>query len=374
MEENSSGSNHPSFRKGDIASLVGRDFQEVAELLHDIVAGKLNDGQPVEIEDLEVPQGAGTSNETIMFRVRWTDSGGAEHYRGLVLRIAPTAYQLFLDPRMEDQFRLLRKLRELGQVSVPEVLHFEPSDHPFGRPYMLMERLEGSVPITFPPYNAGGFLFDASVADRRKAWEEAVDQMAIINTTPLSEVEFLAETDGDGSFEEGLEWWHRMAEWAKVAHFPAIAELREWLQENAPADPPVGLSWGDARPGNIMFGPDFGVAGVMDWEQLSLGGALLDIGWWLYFDRFHSESLGLERLEGLCTREETISRWEAITGIKVTEIEWYEMLAGYKLAIITARKIQVEKTSQPQNNGNNNIITQQNARMRGIGGPEDVLN
>ena len=35
----------------------------------------------------------------------------------------------------------------------------------------------------------------------------------------------------------------------------------------------------------MMFADDFTVAGVMDWEQLSLGGALLDIGWWLFFDR-----------------------------------------------------------------------------------------
>lgn len=365
---------HASFRKTDVASRVGRDMDDVAQALRRIVGRHIAtraDGE-IAIHDLKLPVGAGSSNETILFDAEWREEGNAVRH-GMVLRIGPADFQLFMDPRMRDQYRLLGALHRIGNVRVAEPLLFDDSGEPFGQPFLIMEKLHGTVPVSFPPYNSGGFLFDATAAQRRTAWESAVDQLAEVARTPLDAVSFLAETDGDGSFGEHIEWWHRMGRWAKVDHLPAIASLREWLEANRPSNPPPGLSWGDARIGNMMFGEDFTCTGVMDWEQMSVGGALVDMGWWLWFDRFHSDTLGFTRLEGLGDRAETIARWEAATGIAVRDLEWYELFAGYKVALITARKAALEGNIAPSNNGNNNIATQQNAVMRGTGQPEDVL-
>ena len=363
---------HPAFRKSDIAAEMGRDLDEVAGQLQGIVSRTLAGGGEVEIRDLSLPVGAGSSNETILFTARWTDDDKTRE-QGLVLRIGPSRFQLFMDPRMADQFRLLQALHRIGRVKVARPLLFDDSGAPFGPPFMLMERMRGQVPVTFPPYNSAGFLFDATPDQRRTAWESAVDQLAEVALTPPDDVAFLGEADGDGDFAQHVDWWHRMGRWAKVDHLPAIAAARAWLDANTPADPPPGLSWGDARIGNMMFGLDFRIVGVMDWEQMSLGGALLDLGWWLWFDRFHSETLGLTRLEGLGDRNQTITRWQDRTGITVRDLEWYEIFAGYKVALITARKAALEGNNAPANNGNNNIVTQQNARMIGIDQPEDVL-
>ena len=365
-------SRHASFRKTDVAARVGRDFDEVSQALATIVGERIAGGAEVEIRDLKLPVGAGSSNETILFDAEWEESA-TKVTRGMVLRIGPADFQLFMDPRMQDQYRLLGALHALGKIKVAEPLLFDDSGSPFGQPFLVMEKLYGTVPVSFPPYNSGGFLFDATPAQRRVAWETAVDQLAEVAKTPLDAVSFLAETDGDGSFAEHVEWWHRMARWAHVDHLPAIAELREWLEANTPQDVPAGLSWGDARIGNMMFDDDFVCSGVMDWEQMSLGGALVDLGWWLWFDRFHSDTLGFERLEGLGDRKETLDRWQSATGIEVRDMHWYEMFAGYKVAIITARKAALEGNNAPGNNGNNNIATQQNAIIRGIEPPTDVL-
>lgn len=365
-------SRNPAFRKTDVAGRVGRDLDTVAAQLRDVVSTRLAAGAEVTISDLTLPVGAGSSNETILFDARWS-AGGTDQRQGMVLRIGPSGFQLFMDPRMRDQHRLLDALHSIGKVKVARPLLFDDSSAPFGQPFMLMEKLQGRVPVSFPPYNSGGFLYDASVAERRRAWEDAVDQLAQIALTPLKAVAFLAETDGDGSFAEHIDWWHRMGRWAKVDHLPAIAELHDWLEANRPSGSPPGLSWGDARIGNIMFADDFSVAGIMDWEQMSLGGPLLDIGWWLWFDRFHSDTLGFTRLDGLGNRAETIARWQAATGITVRDVEWYELFAGYKVALITARKAALEGNNAPSNNGNNNIATQQNAVIRGIDRPADVL-
>jgi aminoglycoside phosphotransferase (APT) family kinase protein len=353
---------NPSFRKADIASVVARDFGEVAEQLSKIVSANLAGGAKVHVRDIKAPIGAGTSNETLLFVADWQGPDGPVS-RGLVLRVAPSKFQLFMDPRMGDQVRLLQTFHRTERVKVAEPLLYVDGKEPFGAPFMLMERLVGQVPVSFPPYNAKGFLAEATVEQRRTAWESAFHQLTQIATTPVEDVAFLAETEGDGSFEAQMEWWRQSARWAKVDHYPAIAELEAWLAENTPVDPPIG---------NMMFDANFEVAGVMDWEQVALGGALLDLGWWLYFDSFQSDGLGLERLEGLGTREETISRFQDITGIEVRDIRWYELLAGWKVAILTARKAILENRSAPNDNCNNNIVTQRNATLMGWPKPADI--
>ena len=71
---------------------------------------------------------------------------------------------------------------------------------------------------------------------------------------------------------------------------PIVDRLWEWLEANVPSATPTGLSWGDARLGNTMFDDDFRLVVVMDWELVSLGTPIMDLGWWLFFDDVHSET------------------------------------------------------------------------------------
>ncbi|TZG27387.1 phosphotransferase family protein [Sphingomonas montanisoli] len=363
---------NPSFKQSNVAETIGRDMTETAAQLRDLVSRHVAGGAPVEVENLKLPVGAGNSNETILFDARWTVDGVAQQ-RGMVLRIAPNGYQLFKDPRIADQYRLMQVLTEIGKVRVATPLHFDGGTEPFGAPYFLMGKLDGFVPVTFPPYNSAGKLFDATIAQRRTAWESAMEQLCEIALTPLDEVAFLADNPDDGDFDAHFRMTLDECRWSKADHVPIIAQTEQWLIANKPKNPPAGLSWGDARIGNMMIGPDFQISGVMDWEQLSLGGALLDLGWWLFFDAFHSVNLGLTRLEGLGTRDETLAYFRGRTGIDTAEVQWYEVLAGYKLALIMARKLIMEKSSDPGNNANNNIITIQLARSLGIEAPGDVI-
>ena len=85
------------------------------------------------------------------------------------------------------------------------------------------------------------------------------------------------------------------------------------------------------------------------------------------------DTLGLKRLDGLGSRQETLDRWQGVTGIRPTDVEWYETLAGYKLAVITGRKVMLEGNQGPRNNPNSNIITQMLARTLGWPAPKDII-
>jgi aminoglycoside phosphotransferase (APT) family kinase protein len=134
-----------------------------------------------------------------------------------------------------------------------------------------------------------------------------------------------------------LDYWHRNLLWAADGSpSPTIDAAWHHLSASVPPDTPTALSWGDARIGNMIFDAGAPVA-IIDWEMASLGGAHLDIGWWLMTDLVHSAQMGCARLDGLGTRSETIAVWSAATGLDAADIEWHEAFAALKLGVAIGR-------------------------------------
>jgi aminoglycoside phosphotransferase (APT) family kinase protein len=74
------------------------------------------------------------------------------------------------------------------------------------------------------------------------------------------------------------------------------------------------VCWGDRRLSNILYGPQFEVAAVLDWEIAYIGDHEADLAWMLFVDWACSEYEGVPRLDGTPTREETVDRYEQLSG------------------------------------------------------------
>jgi aminoglycoside phosphotransferase (APT) family kinase protein len=229
-------------------------------------------------------------------------------------------------------------LHASGVVRVPEPLFLEPDPSIVGLPFFVMARVEGHVPVGSPHFATAGFLFDASVDQRRSAWHSAVSQLASIARVPLDQLPFLDRPDyGPNGLSQEREYWKRAGDWACEGEVPDwLLDLESWLCKHAPNDPD-GMSWGDARIGNMSFDHDFRVKAVFDWEQATNAGVRQDLGWWLFFDRYQTEGLGHARLDGFGTRGETVDLWQEVSGVPAGDQVWYEAFAGYKLSIIGVR-------------------------------------
>lgn len=316
----------------------GRDLAAAAAALRPWLADRLGAGR-VEIGGFAYPQGAGASNETILFEAR-RSAGGRDHVDELVLRVAPRPdYQMFLEPEFRMQYDLLAALQGIESVRVPEVLWFEDDRALLGQPFFVMRRMRGRVPVSMPVYNKTGWLVEATPAQRRVLWESAMQQLAAIHQVPVEAVAFVDRPDrGATGHEQQLAYWTEFASWALGDAIPdTVAALLDWLAANAPSQAAPGLSWGDARIGNMMFGDDFQVVGVMDWEQASLAGPHADLGWWLFFDEIHSTEAGVPRLDGLGTRQETVDLWQDLTGEQVGDLLWHEVFTGCKAGLLALR-------------------------------------
>ncbi|MFI5718998.1 phosphotransferase family protein [Nocardia sp. NPDC051750] len=312
----------------------GRDLDAAVAALRPWLADRLGVAA-VEIDRPEYPRGAGFSNETLLVTAR-TGSRVEE----LVVRIAPApAHQVFFEPKFHIQYDILTALDGHPEVRVPRALWFEDDPAILGRPFYVMQRMRGRVPVSMPPYNSSGWLAEASPAQRRTLWESAMRQLAAIHRLPVAMVPFFDRpehgTQGDA---QHLSYWTGYARWAFGDDAPDVVRvLLDWLDRNRPAHSRAGISWGDARIGNMMFGDDFRVVGVMDWEQASLAGPLADLAWWLLFDESLSVGQGVPRLDGLGGRAETIALWQELTGHSIDHLHWHEVFARVKAGLLSLR-------------------------------------
>lgn len=318
-----------------------RDLGEARRTIERWMAARRPEHPDLAVSELTQPAGTGFSNETLLFDVSWRQGAGRVT-ESLVLRVRPSGYRVFMEDDFEQQHQILTELGRRG-LRVPPVHELETDPSFLGAPFFLMSKVEGQIPGDTPPYNAEGWLFDMTPAERHRVWRSAVDALCEVHRVGAdAELAFLSKPHrGPSGLEQQLCYYEESLHWAAQGRSQPVAEAAwAWLASHVPARKPTALSWGDARFANMVFGGTECRA-LLDWEMVSLGGPEMDLGWWLFLDRFCADGYGLQRLDGLGTRQETIDLWEAQTGYTASDIEFYEVFAGFRFAIVMMRLAQM---------------------------------
>jgi len=339
--------------------IIERDADETARQLETWfteVAGV----EAVAVREVSIPGSTGWSNETVFCEATWTRDGEVEHHR-LVTRIAPSGYTVFPDDTFDLQYDIMRALGE-HDVPMADVHWFEHATEWFGQPFWIMSRIDGDIAADAPPYASAGFLFDASLEDRERAWWAGIDAMASIHNLPVEQLAIPGLPTPDDPVGALLDHLERFLGWAEDDRPLDVARRAlEQLRASAPPAPLEGpaLCWGDARFSNLIF-RDFAVAAVLDWEMASIGDPLLDVGWWLFADDALTTGSGCTRLPGFPGREETAARWSGLTGRSADALDWYELAAALRFTIIMLRmgKLLAEMGFVPDGFAYDNLISQ----------------
>ncbi len=321
-----------------------RDLDQLSQILVKWLSVVMPEVHDLQVTNLAYPLGAGLSHETILFDARWSEEG-RELQRGMVVRIKPSRHHVYQDDMFTEQYRLMQLMHETGSVRVARPLWFEADPGILGAPFFVMEKVAGRVAVSYPPYSQQGWLHDASPAQRATLWHDAVRQLAMIQRVSVESAPFLALTgDFAEDFDQEIDRWRRYLDWVDPAG--SLILLRTGfaqLTAHHPDNRPPGIVWGDARLGNLMVADDFTVAAVMDWEQPSLGGALHDLGWWLYSDHVQTTARGIAALAGMGSRDETIALWSEVSGKSAADIDWYETFAVFKMECLGVRMATLRK-------------------------------
>jgi aminoglycoside phosphotransferase (APT) family kinase protein len=251
-----------------------------------------------------------------------TERDGVEVCRDVVVRLRPPPPALLEPYDLERQFRILRALDDTA-VRVPPALWMEPTGEVLGRPFLVMERVAGTVYEHETP--------DANGERVRRMCESMAEQLAAVHLVDVDAVGLADLDDGATHLERELDHWAEEMARVQPARLPALERLLAELRASAPDPyPRITLVHGDAKPGNFAFTDD-DVSAVFDWEMTTLGDPLTDIGW---LELLWMQPVGITSHPGALSVDELLARYTEVSGIVPQHRGWYRALNAYKMAVI----------------------------------------
>lgn len=321
-----------------------RDLEVLAEDLARWLDSKVSADHPPRVSGLARPQAGGMSSTTILFDAEWSVDG--RHERGsFVARMAPEAgsFPVFETYDLATQYKVMSGVAEHTTVPVPGLCWLEEDEKHLGAPFFVMKRVDGRVPTDNPPYVFVGWLFDATPEQRAQLTANTVEVIAKVHEIPDPALRFPALRGAGQSLRRHVEAqkaWYRWALADDGFEIPLLERTFDWLEANWPSDPgPDVLSWGDARPGNIIF-DEFRPAAVLDWEMAALGPRELDVAWVIFIHRFFQDIATRFEQPGLpdfLRRPDVVAKYEELTGHTVRDLDWHIVYAALRHGIVMAR-------------------------------------
>jgi aminoglycoside phosphotransferase (APT) family kinase protein len=288
--------------------------------------------------------GGGYSAETLIVPAQVTRGGSAREERYVLRREMPepSVYPQQapgLDVEIEIQWRAMSGLARAADLPLAPLVGFERDASLLGAPFFVMGFVEGQVPSVAPPYTSQGFFAEATPEQRRQLLEDGLRVLARIHAVDWQAAGFgwlVAPGTTPGVLAQ-LALWERYAERELAGRVhPVLARGLAWLHAHPPPAARLAVSWGDSRPGNMIW-QGFRCVCVTDFENVAIAEPALDLGWWLMFDRWSHECFGAPRLPGEPTRDEQRAFYAGCAGTPVPDTRWHEIFAAARYCAIVVR-------------------------------------
>ncbi len=158
----------------------------------------------------------------------------------------------------------LLELAATAGVAAPSVVAHEPAGGALGRPFVVVEHVEGET-------IARRILRDGRWAAARSALVgQCADALARIHAIDLAAVPDLPHPDPVAQLRAVLRSFD--------APYPTFELALRWLERHPPRVIAPAVLHGDFRLGNLIV-DDEGLAAVIDWELAHIGDPMADLAW-----------------------------------------------------------------------------------------------
>jgi aminoglycoside phosphotransferase (APT) family kinase protein len=271
----------------------------------------------------------GTQNE--IYEIRRGDLHAA-------LRIPPQGAPAPRDEGILREWRILSALRGTDVPHPPAIAACEDASV-LGRPFYLMGFVDGWSPMNLDGWPAP---FDVDLEARRGLAFQLVEGIA-----RLSRVDWKAKGLSDlgrpeGFHERQVDRWTAFLQRIRKRELPGFDVAAAWLR----AHRPIGLMHGDYQFANVMFrhGAPARLAAIVDWEMGTVGDPKLDLGWvvqaWPEKPADTSDGSSYVDMRGMPSRREMLDHYAKVSGRQVDDIDYYVVLAKWKLAVVLEQGFQ----------------------------------
>lgn len=322
-----------------------RDVTELAGQLAGWLGEALGADGQVRITDVRAPSGSGLSSVTVLLDCEWERDGQA-HQDRLAVRIPPAeaAYPVFRSYDLRMQYDVMAAVGAQTDVPVPPLVGVEESSDLIGSPFLVMRAVEGRAPVDNPPYVFGGWLLEADPADREALDRASVEVLAGVHGLPDPHAVSASLTAAAGDdplrahfddLRDYYEWTHR----EDGMRIPVLERTFDFLEQRWPRHSDPVLSWGDSRPGNILF-DGFTPVAVLDWEMAGIAPREVDLGWYVFIHRFFQDIAEVFEMPGLpdfARPDKVAAVYEEVTGYAPQDLDWFITYAALRHGVVMAR-------------------------------------
>ncbi len=287
-------------------------------------------GHVAPVDSLEAELvGHGRSNLT--YRM----SSGGESW---ILRRPPLSH---VQPTAHDMSREFRVISALAgsPVPVPKTYALCDDTDVIGAPFYVMENVEGLVPVDPKEVER---RYDE--VQRRMMGEELVDGLAALHAIDPADVGLADFGRPEGYVERQIRRFSEQLAKVKTRDLPELDEVARRLKTAMPASADATIVHGDYRLDNAIMDGEGHLAAVLDWEMSTLGDPLADLGIMRMYWRDREadtdltptigSSAGVITMPGFPSWQEAAARYEEKSGRDLGHLDFYIVLAHFKLAVI----------------------------------------
>ncbi len=294
----------------------------------DLLAGWM-DAQGLGAGPLEGPELITGGTQNIL--MRFTRAG-----RTYVFRRPPPHKRANSDETMRREARVLAALAG-SEVPHPALIAACADEALLGSAFYLMEPIDGfNATLGLPEPHASDLAIQRRMG---LAMPEAI--------AALGRVDYVARGLGNlGKFDGWAErqvsrWRKQLDSYSELPGYPGpdipgVDDVGRWLEAHRPKDVRAGLIHGDVHFANVMFRRDGGdLAAVVDWELVTVGDPLLDLGHLLAsWPKKGGTAVVAMQAPGLPEVDEVIAQYAKGTTRDLSSVLWYRVLACYRLGLI----------------------------------------
>jgi aminoglycoside phosphotransferase (APT) family kinase protein len=248
--------------------------------------------------------------------------------------------------RDDGIFREWRIIEALDETDVPHTRAVAMclDQSVLGRAFYLMGFVDGWSPMGVDQWPKP---FDTDLSAREGLAYQLAEGIAL-----LSKVDWRAKGlqdlgHPDGFHERQVDRWTTFFERIKGRELPGMDVASTWLREHRPIDYIPGLMHGDYQFANVMYrnGSPARLAAIVDWEMGTVGDPKLDLAWMVQSwpeDTQAPEAATSSYVDmtGMPTRSQVLDHYADVSGRQVDDIDYYLVLAKWKLAIVLEQGFQ----------------------------------
>ncbi|MGH8883169.1 MAG: phosphotransferase family protein, partial [Stackebrandtia sp.] len=258
------------------------------------------------------------------------------------LRIPPASAPESRDDGILREWRIIEALDgtdvphtpAIGACTDPSVL---------GRTFYLMGFVDGWSPMDHR--RVWPAPFDTDPAARAGLAYQLAEGIALLSTVDWRGRGLHDLGRPDGFHERQVARWTGFFERIKSREIEGLATATRWLREHRPLDYLPGLMHGDYQFANVMYrnGGPARLAAIVDWEMGTVGDPKLDLAWmvqsWPEDTSAPGESNYVD-MRDMPSRDQVVAHYAEVSGRQVDDLDYYLVLAKWKLAIVLERGFQ----------------------------------